>query len=151
MSCRATRPLRLGRVYFLAGPQGGSSDAKMVWGFLCSTPCGLVVTSPPFPPSQTHRLQPLKCVKNSRVPGTIRRPLQVFERTAVCAVRLRPVSPSHSTPKCVTAALYPTTASTALTWRLGCPVVPLFPFLGGLGSLTNPFKQRRVPFLILGY
>ena len=33
---------------------------------------------------------------------------------------------------------------------LGCPVVPLFPFLGGLGSLINPFKQRA-PFLSLGY
>ena len=24
----------------------------------------------------------------------------------------------------------------------GCPVVPLFPFWGGLGSLINPFKQK---------
>ena len=34
---------------------------------------------------------------------------------------------------------------------LGCPVVPLFPFWGGLGSLINPFKQKRPPFLSLGY
>ena len=33
---------------------------------------------------------------------------------------------------------------------LRCPVVPLFPFLGGLGSLFNPFKQIRAPFLSLG-
>ena len=29
---------------------------------------------------------------------------------------------------------------------LGCPVVPLFTFLGGFGSLINPFKQKRAPF-----
>ena len=35
---------------------------------------------------------------------------------------------------------------------LGCPVViTLIPFLGGLGSLINPFKQKRAPFLSLGY
>ena len=33
---------------------------------------------------------------------------------------------------------------------LGCPVVPLFPFWVGLGSLINPFKQKRAPFLSLG-
>ena len=26
---------------------------------------------------------------------------------------------------------------------LGCPVVPLFPFLGGLGSLINPFLAKK--------
>ncbi|CAE7334945.1 unnamed protein product [Symbiodinium natans] len=35
--------------------------------------------------------------------------------------------------------------------KLGCPIVPFFPFWGGLGSLTNPFTQKRVPLLILGY
>ena len=34
---------------------------------------------------------------------------------------------------------------------LGCPEMPLFPFLGALGSPINPFKQKRAPFLILGY
>ena len=35
---------------------------------------------------------------------------------------------------------------------LGRPVVPLFPFGGVLGSLINhPKKQKRAPFLILGY
>ena len=32
-----------------------------------------------------------------------------------------------------------------------CPVVPLFPFWGGLGFLINPFQHKRAPFLILGY
>ena len=27
----------------------------------------------------------------------------------------------------------------------------LIPFLGGLGSLINPFKQKKAPFLDLGY
>ena len=31
------------------------------------------------------------------------------------------------------------------------PSSTLIPFLGGLGSLMNPFKQRRAPFLSLGY
>ena len=31
------------------------------------------------------------------------------------------------------------------------PSSALFPFLGGLGSLINPFKQKRAPFLIPGY
>ena len=31
------------------------------------------------------------------------------------------------------------------------PSSTLIPFLGGLGSLTNPFKQNRAPFLSLGY
>ena len=29
---------------------------------------------------------------------------------------------------------------------LGCPVVPLFPFWGILGSLVNPCKEKRAPF-----
>ena len=28
------------------------------------------------------------------------------------------------------------------------PVVPSFPFWGGLGSLINPFKQKRAPLLL---
>ena len=31
------------------------------------------------------------------------------------------------------------------------PSSTLIPFLGGLGSLINPFKQKRAPFLSLGY
>ena len=31
------------------------------------------------------------------------------------------------------------------------PSTTLFPFFGGVGSLINPFKQKRAPFLILGY
>ena len=31
------------------------------------------------------------------------------------------------------------------------PSSALIPFLGGLGSLMNPFKQKRAPFLSLGY
>ena len=31
------------------------------------------------------------------------------------------------------------------------PRSTLIPFLGGLGSLINPFKQKRAPFLSLGY
>ena len=31
------------------------------------------------------------------------------------------------------------------------PSSALIPFLGGLGSLINPFKQKRAPFLSLGY
>ena len=34
---------------------------------------------------------------------------------------------------------------------LGCPVVPLFPFWGVLGSLINALKQKGAPFLSLGY
>ena len=30
-----------------------------------------------------------------------------------------------------------------ITSKLGCPVVPSFAFLGALGSLLNPFKQKR--------
>ena len=31
------------------------------------------------------------------------------------------------------------------------PSSTLIPFLGGLGSLINPFMQKRAPFLSLGY
>ena len=31
------------------------------------------------------------------------------------------------------------------------PSSTLIPFLEGLGSLINPFKQKRAPFLSLGY
>ena len=31
------------------------------------------------------------------------------------------------------------------------PSSTLIPFLGGLGSLINPLKQKRVPLLSLGY
>ena len=31
------------------------------------------------------------------------------------------------------------------------PSSTLIPFLVGLGSLINPFKQKRAPFFILGY
>ena len=31
------------------------------------------------------------------------------------------------------------------------PSSTLIPFLGGLGSLINPFKQKRAPFLSLDY
>ena len=41
--------------------------------------------------------------------------------------------------------------SAASAWTLGCPVVPFFPFWGGLGSLINPFKQKKAPvFFSLG-
>ena len=47
-------------------------------------------------------------------------------------------------------------------WRLRCqmdfskelarmPSSTLIPFLGGSGSLINPLKQKRAPFLSLGY
>ena len=34
--------------------------------------------------------------------------------------------------------------------KAGMPSSTLIPFLKGLGSLINPFKQKRAPFLSLG-